>query len=167
LSRCVGFRRPNLSRLHHKRRDSLPVKQVEIDTRVEVPETLYVEGAVWSNAQKDVTLQVSYAYEGVQHVDVIKLTVVKVNMTLAGLAEAQEIMPGGLISVNDDDDDKDAVIDYDDGYDKDGVPGNDDDENGLTAHFVDDWDRYHTQQGEVHCGTNAKRSVPSGVEWWN
>ena len=64
-------------------------------TPSELPETLYVEGAAYSNAQKDVTLQVSYTYEGVQHVDVIKLTVVKVNMTLAGLAEAQEIMPGG------------------------------------------------------------------------
>jgi len=65
-------------------------------TPSELPATLYVEGVVWSNAQKDVTLQVSYTYEGVQHVDVIKLSVVRVNMTLAGVGEAQEIMPGGL-----------------------------------------------------------------------
>jgi len=35
----------------------------------------------------------------------------------------------GYIQVNDDDDDSDAVIDYDDGYNKDGITGNADDSN--------------------------------------
>ena len=26
---------------------------------------------------------------------------------------------------------------------------------GLTYHFVDDWDMYHAQLGEIHCGTNV------------
>jgi protein-arginine deiminase len=35
---------------------------------------------------------------------------------------------------------------------------------GLTVHFADDWDEYHTQEGEVHCGTNAQRDI--GLAWW-
>ncbi len=35
---------------------------------------------------------------------------------------------------------------------------------GLEYHFVDDWDVYHMGLGEVHCGTNAVRSLDAG--WW-
>jgi protein-arginine deiminase len=36
---------------------------------------------------------------------------------------------------------------------------------GVTAHFVEDWDTYHRQLGEVHCGSNATRKVPDS-KWW-
>lgn len=32
-------------------------------------------------------------------------------------------------------------------------------------HFVDDYDTYHRNMGEVHCGTNSKRK-PDGTPWW-
>lgn len=35
---------------------------------------------------------------------------------------------------------------------------------GMEMHFVDDWDVYHMGLGEVHCGTNVKRT-PAG-RWW-
>jgi protein-arginine deiminase len=35
---------------------------------------------------------------------------------------------------------------------------------GVTMHFVDDWDVYHLGLGEVHCGTNTRRT-PSET-WW-
>lgn len=35
---------------------------------------------------------------------------------------------------------------------------------GMTMHFVDDWDVYHLGLGEVHCGTNTRRT-PS-TTWW-
>jgi protein-arginine deiminase len=31
---------------------------------------------------------------------------------------------------------------------------------GLTVHFLDIWEPYHTASGELHCGTNALRSKP-------
>lgn len=36
---------------------------------------------------------------------------------------------------------------------------------GITAHFAEDWDEYHAQLGEVHCGSNTRRAVPD-VKWW-
>lgn len=36
---------------------------------------------------------------------------------------------------------------------------------GITVHWVEDWDTYHRQLGEVHCGTNATRKVPDS-KWW-
>ena len=48
-----------------------------------------------------------------------------------------DIAVADYVGINDDDDDEDGVIDYDDGYDKDGTPGNADDvnldENDLAA----------------------------------
>ncbi|MBI3609832.1 MAG: hypothetical protein HY204_03910 [Nitrospirae bacterium] len=44
---------------------------------------------------------------------------------------------------------------------------------GLTVHFIDDWDVYHRMDGEVHCGTNAKRTPPEAIAgyagpfWWD
>jgi protein-arginine deiminase len=38
---------------------------------------------------------------------------------------------------------------------------------GLDVVFVDDWDDYHINAGEVHCGTNPEASAPfSSVRWW-
>ncbi|MEW5818431.1 MAG: protein-arginine deiminase family protein [Spirochaetota bacterium] len=31
--------------------------------------------------------------------------------------------------------------------------------------FIDDWNTYHNEEGEIHCGTNVKRTPP-GVKWW-
>ena len=36
---------------------------------------------------------------------------------------------------------------------------------GFTVYFIDDWDRYHRWDGEIHCGTNAKRT-PLASKWW-
>ncbi len=41
---------------------------------------------------------------------------------------------------------------------------------GLTVHFVDDWDWYHAGEGEIHCGTNARRLPPEltrSARWWD
>ena len=35
----------------------------------------------------------------------------------------------------------------------------------ITVHFAEDWDTYHRQMGEVHCGTNAARRIPT-TKWW-
>lgn len=37
---------------------------------------------------------------------------------------------------------------------------------GLTTHYVDDWDLYHRNNGEVHCATNVLRAVPPNDAWW-
>jgi len=36
---------------------------------------------------------------------------------------------------------------------------------GITVHFVEDWEGYHLGIGEVHCGTNATRKIPE-TKWW-
>ena len=36
---------------------------------------------------------------------------------------------------------------------------------GLHTHYVDDWDTYHRNNGEVHCATNVLR-VPDDTFWW-
>lgn len=35
---------------------------------------------------------------------------------------------------------------------------------GVTAHWVNDWEWYHVQLGEVHCGSNIKRTAVKN--WW-
>jgi protein-arginine deiminase len=37
---------------------------------------------------------------------------------------------------------------------------------GFTTHYVDDWDTYHRNNGEVHCATNVLRAVPQDDAWW-
>lgn len=40
---------------------------------------------------------------------------------------------------------------------------------GLTLHFIDDFHAYHVNMGEVHCGTNARRTPPELTRperWW-
>jgi protein-arginine deiminase len=36
---------------------------------------------------------------------------------------------------------------------------------GVTVHWAEDWDLYHRNLGEVHCGTNATRQIPT-AKWW-
>jgi monoamine oxidase/subtilisin family serine protease len=36
---------------------------------------------------------------------------------------------------------------------------------GVTVTFLDCWDAYHVNQGEVHCGTNTLRTAPV-LPWW-
>jgi protein-arginine deiminase len=36
---------------------------------------------------------------------------------------------------------------------------------GVTVHWAEDWDLYHRNLGEVHCGTNATRKIPD-AKWW-
>ena len=36
---------------------------------------------------------------------------------------------------------------------------------GVEQHWIDDWNSYHLAMGEVHCGSNTKRTP--AVEWWN
>ncbi len=43
---------------------------------------------------------------------------------------------------------------------------------GNTVHFIENFECYHEQYGEVHCGTNAKRNPPEldpafTDRWWN
>ena len=37
---------------------------------------------------------------------------------------------------------------------------------GLTCHFIDDWDAYFRDFGELHCGTNVVRQ-PFARRWWD
>lgn len=36
---------------------------------------------------------------------------------------------------------------------------------GIEVFFADDWDLYHANMGEVHCGTNVVREM-SHLRWW-
>jgi protein-arginine deiminase len=36
---------------------------------------------------------------------------------------------------------------------------------GITVHWVEDWNLYHRLEGEIHCGSNNARHIPS-VKWW-
>ncbi|HYN82253.1 MAG TPA: protein-arginine deiminase family protein [Gemmatimonadaceae bacterium] len=44
---------------------------------------------------------------------------------------------------------------------------------GLKVHFIEDWDDYHIMEGEVHCGTNVRRTpieadvTYRGPKWWD
>ncbi len=55
--------------------------------------------------------------------------VFEMDLDISGVSDASEENPGGYVGLNDDDDDNDGVVDYNDGYNKDGIPGNDDDSN--------------------------------------
>lgn len=37
---------------------------------------------------------------------------------------------------------------------------------GIKIHLIENWDLYHRLSGEVHCGTNTKRALPTGAAWW-
>lgn len=36
---------------------------------------------------------------------------------------------------------------------------------GYTVKWIENWNLYHRMAGEVHCGTNAMRAIPS-TKWW-
>ncbi len=36
---------------------------------------------------------------------------------------------------------------------------------GYSIHWVDNWETYHVNLGEVHCATNAARTIPN-AKWW-
>lgn len=37
---------------------------------------------------------------------------------------------------------------------------------GIKVAWVEDWDLYHALSGEVHCGSNSKRGLMPGEQWW-
>lgn len=37
---------------------------------------------------------------------------------------------------------------------------------GVKVAWVEDWDLYHREVGEVHCGTNSKRGLLPNERWW-
>ncbi len=37
---------------------------------------------------------------------------------------------------------------------------------GVDVSFIENWDLYHALDGEVHCGSNTRRKVPTDVYWW-
>ncbi len=39
-------------------------------------------------------------------------------------------------------------------------------QHGITVHWIEDWDLYHRLLGEVHCGSNTKRALPTNAKWW-
>jgi protein-arginine deiminase len=36
---------------------------------------------------------------------------------------------------------------------------------GIEVEWVEDWDGYHRNLGEVHCGSNVFRAIPT-AKWW-
>ncbi len=36
---------------------------------------------------------------------------------------------------------------------------------GIRVRWIENWDLYHTQMGEVHCGSNVVRAIPE-TKWW-
>ncbi len=36
---------------------------------------------------------------------------------------------------------------------------------GITVDWIEDWEAYHINLGEVHCGSNATRQIPE-TKWW-
>ena len=36
----------------------------------------------------------------------------------------------------------------------------------VTFTYIDDWLIYHLNNGEVHCGSNERRTIPSDPKWW-
>jgi protein-arginine deiminase len=37
---------------------------------------------------------------------------------------------------------------------------------GIKVAWIEDWDLYHRLSGEVHCGTNSRRSLLPDEKWW-
>jgi protein-arginine deiminase len=37
---------------------------------------------------------------------------------------------------------------------------------GFSVQWIENWDLYHTGMGEVHCGSNARRHIPTDQPWW-
>jgi protein-arginine deiminase len=37
---------------------------------------------------------------------------------------------------------------------------------GVNVYWIEDWDLYHRLLGEVHCGSNVTRAIPTTNTWW-
>ncbi len=80
------------------------------------------------------------------------------NLVVANFGEGDNhlLIPDPFLRTQSGDQDADPLIDHV----KDMMP------DGLQLHFIDDWDSYHLQYGEVHCGTNVQRT-PLIESWWD
>ena len=81
----------------------------------------------------------------------IDIVVVRADIEIDGVDEANEFNIGGYVQYNDDDDDNDGVADVDDGYDKDGEDCNDANENTSENDFVYRLRGLRVRAGE-YCG---------------
>ena len=115
----------------------------------EVPETVWIEGVEASDAMADVTFVLHYENDqGAMAEDEVHVSVLEVDLDIdsdntnpfdspAGTdaedavedVENDPSRPGKYVVVNDDDDDEDAITDFADGFNLDGMAGNDDDVN--------------------------------------
>lgn len=93
------------------------------------PPSLWVEGYHVHNTKPCSGLILSYFNGYTLDSDVVKFNPVEVRLTMDGVNEDNEEFPGNYILYNKDDDDGDGVLDYDDGYNKNGIEGDEDDEN--------------------------------------
>jgi protein-arginine deiminase len=37
---------------------------------------------------------------------------------------------------------------------------------GVKVHWIENWNLYHALNGEVHCGSNVTRAIPTETAWW-
>ena len=37
---------------------------------------------------------------------------------------------------------------------------------GIKVHWIENWNLYHALDGEVHCGSNVTRAIPTSAAWW-
>lgn len=37
---------------------------------------------------------------------------------------------------------------------------------GVKVHWIENWNLYHALDGEVHCGSNVTRAIPTDAAWW-
>lgn len=101
--------------------------------------TVWVEGCNVDNVSPYGGLGVFYLHPTLGHAvdtDGSQFNPVQVCLFMDGVIEDNEEFPGNYILYNKDDDDNDGVIDYNDGFNKDGIPGNDDDENTAEDDLV-------------------------------
>ncbi len=79
-----------------------------------------------------------------------------VNLVVADVGDGttQVFLPDPYLRTDDDDPGSDPFIDEVSAL----LPAN------LTLNWLDDWDTYHLQWGEVHCGSNTRR--PPDRDWW-
>lgn len=80
------------------------------------------------------------------------------NLVVANFGEgdAHLLIPDPFLRTNLEDQDSDPLIEHV----REMMPDE------LQVHFIDDWDSYHLQYGEVHCGTNVQRT-PLIEQWWD
>jgi hypothetical protein len=134
-----------------------PSGMVFPDPMMPNPKTMRVEGVTTSAALGDVSLTLDHDCDGDgiwDRSDTVKATVIRVDIDVdsdntsnapdfAPQRDAAEDdiedhddKPGKYVMANVDDNDHDGVIDYFDGYNRDGIAGNDDDLNAMEDDFV-------------------------------